>query len=64
MAAGAMIAVGAVVVAGIASAADLGPGHIAASEVPVLVLAPLLLAPGIIVLVVLNRMPRHELRST
>lgn len=61
---GALIAVGTVVVAGIASATNLGPGHIAASDVPVLLLAPVILGPGIVVLLVLSRMPQHDLRST
>lgn len=61
---GALIAVGTVVVAGIASAANLGPGHMAATDVPVLLLAPVMLGPGIVVLLVLSRMPQHDLRST
>lgn len=64
LAGGTLIAVGTVVVAGLASAANLGPGHIAASNVPVLILAPSLLGPGIVVLLVLSRMPQHALRSS
>jgi hypothetical protein len=63
-AAGALIAVGLVIGAGIASAVNLGPGHIAASEVPVLLLALVILGPGVIVLVVLSRMSQQELRET
>lgn len=61
---GALIAVGTVSAAGIASAANLGPGHIAAGDVPVLLLALVMLGPGIVVLVVLGRMPQQALRET
>ena len=63
-AAGALIAVGLVIGAGIASAANLGPGHIAASEVPVLLLALVILCPGVAVLVAVSRMSQQELRET
>jgi hypothetical protein len=61
---GALIAVGTVIVAGIASAAHLGPGHIAASDVPVFLLAPVMLGPGIVVLIVLTQLPQQALRET
>lgn len=63
-AAGALIAVGLGIGAGIASAANLGPGHIAAREVPVLLLALVILSPGVAVLVVVHRMSQQELRET
>lgn len=56
-------AAGAVAVAGIASAANVGAGHIAASDVTLPLLVVGLLFPGIATLVVADRMPRQELRE-
>lgn len=50
-------------VAGIVYAANLGSGNIAASDVPVPLLALVMLAPGIATLVVARRMPQQELRE-
>ena len=50
-----------IAVAGVAYAADLGSGNIAASDVPVPFLALGMLVPGIAALVVASRMPRQEL---
>lgn len=61
---GALVAAVAVALAGIASAANLGSGHIAASDVPVPLLAPAMLAPGVIALVVASRMPQQALRDS
>lgn len=61
---GALIAIGLLVGAGIASAVNVGPGHIAASGVPVLLLALVILGPGVVVLTVLSRMSQQELRET
>lgn len=54
---------GAVAVAGIACAAKLGAGHVAASDVPLPLLVVGLLVPGISTLVIADRMPRQELRE-
>lgn len=51
------------VVAGIAFAANLGAGHYAARDFPVLLLAPAILAPGVVLLVVSARMPKQVLRD-
>lgn len=58
---GALGVAGALAVAGIASAADLGSGNIAASDVPVPLLALGMLAPGVATLVVASRMPQQVL---
>ena len=58
-----LIAVGAIAVAGIASAASLGPDHVAASDVPVPLLGVGLLAPGVLALVAASRMPQQTLRE-
>ncbi len=55
---------GAVAVAGIAGAASLGSGHLAARDVPLPLLVVGLLVPGITTLVIADRMPRRELRET
>lgn len=57
------VVLGAVVVAGIALAANLGSGHYAARDVPVLLLAAAMLAPGVVLLMVSQRMPQQELRQ-
>ena len=56
------VLLGAVVVAGIAFAANLGSGHYAARDVPVPLLAAAMLAPGVALLVVSQRMPQQVLR--
>ena len=61
---GALVTAGAVALAGIASAATLGDGHIVASDVPVPVLGLGLLAPGVVALVVASRMPQQTLRES
>jgi hypothetical protein len=61
---GVLIAAGAAALAGIASAASLGSGHIAASDVPALLLAPGMLAPGVVALVAANRMPQQLSRES
>lgn len=58
---GAGAGVGAAAAAGIAYAAILGSGHIAASDVSLPLLIVGLLAPGISALVIADRMPRQEL---
>jgi hypothetical protein len=60
---GALIVVAVVFAASIVSAATLGSGHIAASNVPVPLLALVLLAPGVIALVAGNRTPQPVLRE-
>jgi len=60
---GVLGAVGAVALAGIAVAASLGPGPVAARGVPVLLLGLGLLAPGVLTLVVAGRMPQQTLRE-
>lgn len=62
--AGTLVTAGAVALAGIASAATLGPGHIVASDVPVLPLGLALLAPGVVTLGVSIRMPQQTLRES
>lgn len=62
--AGTLVTAGAVAVAGIASAATLGPDHIAASDVPVPLLALGLLAPGVVTLVVASLLPQQTLRES
>lgn len=54
---------GVLAVAGIASAATLGLGHIAASNVPVPLLALGMLGPGVVALVAVSRMPQQGLRE-
>lgn len=61
---GAGAGAGAAAVAGIAYAAILGSGHLAASDVPLPLLMVGLLVPGISTLVVADRMPRQELRES
>jgi len=58
-----LVAVGAVAVAGIASAVMVGPGQVAASDVPVPLLGVGLLAPGVLALVAASRMPQQSLRE-
>lgn len=60
---GVLVAAGAVALAGIASAASLGSGHIAASDVPAPLLALGMLAPGVVALVAASRMPQQALRE-
>jgi len=60
---GAGVGAGVVAVAGIASAANVGAGHIAASAVPLPLLVAGLLSPGTATLVIADRMPRQELRE-
>lgn len=57
---GVLIASGAAALAGIASAASLGAGHIAASDVPMPLLALGMLAPGVAALVASSRMTQRE----
>jgi hypothetical protein len=59
----ASVVLGAVVVAGIAFAANLGSGHYAARDVPVPLLAAAMLTPGVVLLVVSQRMPQQVLRQ-
>lgn len=61
---GALVTAAAVALAGIASAATLGDGYIAASDVPVPLLGLGLLAPGVVALVVASRMPQQTLRES
>ncbi|GAB3521751.1 hypothetical protein [Arthrobacter monumenti] len=61
---GSQAAAGAIAIAGIAAAANLGSGHIAVSNAPVPLLALAMLAPGVIVLVVGGRMPQQALRES
>lgn len=60
---GALVSAGAAALAGIAWAATLGGGHIAASDVPVPLLGLGMLTPGVVVLVVASRMPQQTLRE-
>lgn len=60
---GVLVATGAVACGGIASAASLGPGRIAVSDVPVPLLALGLLAPGLTALLIASRMPQQTLRE-
>jgi hypothetical protein len=60
---GVLVAAGAAALAGIAAAANLGSGHIAASDVPAPLLALGMLAPGVVALVVPSRMPQPEYRE-
>lgn len=62
--AGVLVPVGTLALLGIASAATLGPGHVAASDVPVPLLGAGLLAPGVLVLVSARRMPQQNLRES
>lgn len=64
LAAGALASAGAIAIAGITAAANLGSGHIAASNVPVPLLTLALLAPGVVALVVAGRMPQQALRDS
>ncbi|PAU90613.1 hypothetical protein CK505_09615 [Kocuria sp. WN036] len=57
------VVLGAVVVAGIAFAANLGSGHYAARDVPVVLLASAMLTPGVVLLAVSQRMPQQVLRQ-
>jgi hypothetical protein len=59
----ASVLLGAVVVAGIAFAANLGSGHYAARDVPVPLAAAVLLTPGVVLLVVSQAMPQQVLRQ-
>lgn len=59
---GVLVAAGAAAVAGTASAASLGPGRLAASDVPVAAQGVGRLAPGVVTLVVASRMPQPDLR--
>ncbi len=61
---GVLVAVGSVAVAGIAAAAGLGPGLVAARDVPVPLLGLGLLTPGVLALVVAGRMPQQTLRES
>jgi hypothetical protein len=61
---GALMTAGTLAVMGIASAAALGNGHLAASEVPVPFLCLALLTPGVITLVLASRMPQQVLRTS
>lgn len=60
---GAGAGAGAAAVAGVAYAAIMGSGHIAASDVSLPLLIVGLLVPGISTLVIADRMPRQELRE-
>ena len=60
---GVLAVAGALALAGIALAADLGPGHIAVSGAPTALLALGMLAPGLVVLLIANRMPEPGLRE-
>ena len=60
---GALITAGALALAGIASAAALGNGHIAASEAPVPILGLAMLTPGVVTLVLASRMQQPVLRT-
>lgn len=60
--AGVLLASLAVAVAGIATAASVGPDLVVASDVPVLLLGVGLLTPGVVALVVASRMPQQTLR--
>jgi hypothetical protein len=60
---GVLIAASAAALAGIASAASLGAGHLAASDVPTPLLALGMLAPGVVALVAASRMPQQESRE-
>lgn len=59
-----LVTVLAVALAGIASAAHLGPGLVLARDVPVPLLGLGLLAPGLLVLVAASRMPQPTLRES
>ncbi|WP_245580286.1 hypothetical protein [Arthrobacter castelli] len=63
-AAGALVFAAAIAIAGIVAAANLGSGHIAAHNVPVPLLALVVLTPGIVALVVAGRMPQPALRES
>ena len=54
---------GVLAAAGIAYAAHLGSGSVAASDVPLPLLAFGMLVPGIALLVIANRMPQQDLRE-
>lgn len=58
-----VVAAGAVAVGGIAWASSIGPDHVIARNVPVLVLGAGLLMPGIIVLVIASKTPDPTLRT-
>lgn len=60
--AGVLLAALAVAAAGIAVAVSVGPDHVVASDVPVLLLGAGLLTPGVAALVVASRMPPQTLR--
>lgn len=60
---GLSVILGAVLVAGIAFAANLGSGHYAARDVSVPLLALAMLTPGVVLLVVSHRMPQQVLRQ-
>lgn len=61
--AGLLVAVGAVAVGCVASAASLGPGHVLATGVPVPLVAVGMLAPGVLALVTAGRMAPGTLRT-
>ena len=58
-----MVVAGGTAVAGIATAADLGAGQVAASDVPVPLLALGIIAPGVATLLAANWLPQKELRN-
>ncbi|MGJ7442059.1 hypothetical protein [Aquipuribacter sp. MA13-6] len=60
---GGLVAVGALAVAGVAAAAGIGPDPVALRDVPVPWLGVALLAPGVLALVVADRMPQQVLRD-
>lgn len=62
--AGVLLAAAAVALAGIAAAASLGPGPVAARDVPVPLLGLGLLAPGVLALVAASRLPQQTLRES
>jgi hypothetical protein len=61
---GVVVAAVALAVGGIAWAATMGPGHVAAHGVPVPLLGVGLIAPGVLALVVAARMPHPSLRES
>jgi hypothetical protein len=61
---GVLVAVGAFAAGGIAWAASLGPGYVAARDVPVALLGVGLIAPGILTLMVAGRMPDTALSES
>ncbi len=60
----AMVIAGATALAGIAVAVAAGPGRTQGTDVPVVLLAVVMVAPGIAMLVASSRMPQQELRES